>query len=86
MTERDIRVLSGHPAAFVIFNLGRQDNFLVVPVKDLASHLPEYRDNLTADGRYHFNLKRRGIEFEQIPNWELRRYRDNLELIPRPTI
>lgn len=83
MAERDIEALARHSSAFIIFVLGHKDNFLVVPAKDFVTHLPEYRDNITADGRYILNLNNQRTEFEQFPNWPLRPYADNLEIIQR---
>ncbi|HEU6447837.1 MAG TPA: hypothetical protein VFV23_05320 [Verrucomicrobiae bacterium] len=83
MANSDIKALASHPAGFIIFVLGYADNFLVVPAKDLAAQLRNYHGNLTEDGRYHFNLNKRGNEFEQLPNWDLHPYADSFEMIPK---
>ena len=82
MAHADIEALAKHSAGFIIFVLGYKDNFLVIPAKDLLSELQNYQpSHATEDGRYHLNLNRCGNAFEQIPNWELHRYADKIELV-----
>lgn len=83
MAHADIKALAAHPAGFIIFVLGRQDNFLVIPAKDLLAQLPNYQPgHPTNDNRYHFNLPLGGNAFAQLPNWTLNPYADKIELIP----
>jgi hypothetical protein len=84
MAYKDVRVLAEHPAAFIIFVLGRKDNFLVIPAKEMSAELVAYQPgHPIQDGRYHLNLPLGGNAFAQLPQWKLNQYADNLDLIGR---
>jgi hypothetical protein len=77
MTVKDIKELAAHRAGFIIFVLGHEDNFLVVPAKELRA---QTQIHAATNGKYHFNLK--GNVFEQLPDWNLKPYKENIELLP----
>ena len=82
MKLSDINELANYPDGFVIFVLGYDDNFLVIPAAILQSELKNYQAGLRAreEGLYHFNL--RGNTFEQLPNWNLQSFAQNWQQIP----
>ena len=82
MREKDLKALANHRAGFIIFILGDQDCYLVVPAKDLVAQLPHHKEGLLETGFYHFNLKLGGKAFEQLPQWSLSQYLGKIELIP----
>jgi len=71
MREKGLKALANHRAGFIIFILGDQDCYLVVPAKDLVAQLPHHKGGLLETGFYHFNLKLGGKAFEQLPQWSL---------------
>jgi hypothetical protein len=83
MKLSDITELANYPEGFVIFVLGDEANFLVIPAAILQSEIKNYQAGLRAmeEGRYHFNL--RGNTFEQLPNWNLQPFAQNWENIPK---
>ncbi|HZL79649.1 MAG TPA: hypothetical protein VFC17_12505 [Candidatus Limnocylindrales bacterium] len=81
MKEKDIRELANHPAAFVVFILGEDSNYLVIPAKYLAAELPNHNEGRTEDGFYHFNIVLGQQGFKQLPNWSLHQYRNKFEFI-----
>ncbi|HEX3626633.1 MAG TPA: hypothetical protein VH280_14555 [Verrucomicrobiae bacterium] len=82
MKLSDISDLATCEAGFVVFVLGDEENFLVIPAATLKAELKNYRPGprAMAEGRYHFNLH--GRTFEQLPTWDLKPYAQNWELIP----
>jgi hypothetical protein len=82
MRRKDIKELAGHPAGFIIFILGDDTNYLVIPAQHLRAELQNYREGRspTKEGFYHFNLDK--SVFEQLPNWNLHQYREKIDLIP----
>jgi hypothetical protein len=82
MKNEDIKELAKHPDGFIIFVLGDDTNYLVVPAKHLLAELPNYNERITEDGRYHFNIVLGEKGFKQLPNWNLQQYRNRIELIP----
>jgi hypothetical protein len=81
MKDEDIQKLSKHTAGFVIFILGEDTNYLVVPAKHLVTELPNHNEGLTEDGFYHFNIMLGKKGFKQLPNWNLHQYRNKIELV-----
>jgi len=81
MKLSDITTLAGCPAGFIIFLLGSETNFLVIPAAVLKSRLKDYKAGPRSmeEGRYHFNLH--GRSFEQLPNWDLMPFAQNWGLI-----
>ena len=80
MAESDINQLALHPFGFIVFVLGADDNFLIVPVKDLKAQIPEYVGSKTQNGNYDFHLM--GNSFRELPNWSLKPYAEKIELLP----
>jgi hypothetical protein len=72
-----------HP--FCISLLGEADNFIVVPAPRLKAELKNYvAGRRHADnGIFHFNLSLGKPTFEQLPDWNLRQYAANMELVPK---
>jgi hypothetical protein len=83
MKHSDIAELAEHPAAFIIFILGEAGNYLVIPAKRFQGELKHYiaGRRKVKKGFYHFNLLLPGKAFAQLPNFELRPYLNNLQLI-----
>ena|ERR1700733_2805847 len=81
MKFSDIKELAEHPAGFIIFVLGDDNNYLVIPAKDLNSELPNHNERMTEDGRYHFNIVLGKKGFKQLPDWNLHQYQNKIELI-----
>lgn len=84
MAESDIDELAENPAAFMIFVLGEADSFLVIPAKRLKDELKHYTTDRRQikRGRYYFNLKFKP-HFEQLQDFDLRPFKENLKLIER---
>lgn len=82
MKNEDIKELAKHPDGFIIFILGDDTNYLVVPAKHLKAEIPNHNERITEDGRYHFNIVLGKKGFKQLPNWHLHQYRNKIELIP----
>jgi hypothetical protein len=82
MKNEDIKELAKHSAGFIIFVLGDDTNYLVVPAKYLMAELPNHNEGPTENEFYHFNIVSGKKGFKQLPNWDLRQYRDKIELIP----
>jgi hypothetical protein len=83
MKEKDIKQLASSPAGFIIFILGDEDSYLVVPATDLLAQLPHHREGRLNTGFFHFNIVLGGRAFEQLPDWGLRQYLRKIELIPQ---
>jgi hypothetical protein len=82
MKKAHIEDLSCRPHAFVIFIQGGNDVFLVIPIEELQAKLQFHREGFAGDGYYHLEIPRGRSEFHQIPGWDLRQYRNKIELIP----
>lgn len=82
MKDEDLEELANHPAGFIVFILGDEDCYLVVPARELAEQLPHHREGLLETGFYHFNLPLGRCSFEQLPTWDLSQYLGRISLIP----
>src|SRR5260370_19796681 len=84
MRDDDLKQLAAHPAGFIIFILGDETSYLVVPARDLMAQLPNHREGLLETGFYHFNtvLGRGARVFKQLPDWDVSPYVRKIELIP----
>lgn len=83
MREDDLKELARHPAGFVIFILGDDSHYLVIPARELVAQLPNHREGLVETGFYHFNTVLGKRAFEQLPDWDFSQYVVKLELIPQ---
>ena len=68
MKLSDITTLAGYTAGFIIFFLGSETNFLVIPAAVLKSRLKDYKAGPRSmeEGHYHFNLHGRSFLNSQI--------------------
>ena len=71
MRSDDLTELAQHPAGFVIFILGDETSYLVIPAHDLVAQLPHHREGLLETGFYHFNTVLGRRAFQQLPEWDL---------------
>src|SRR5206468_33889 len=55
MRNDDLTELAKHPAGFIIFILGDDSCYLVIPARDLVAQLPNHREGLLVTGFFHFN-------------------------------
>lgn len=83
MRADDLQSLATHPLGFVIFILGDDDRYLVVPARDIDEQLPNHQEGCTTKGFYHFNLGLGKRTFEQLPAWNLFPYLGKIDLIPQ---
>jgi hypothetical protein len=83
MKDDDIQELANHEAGFVIFILGDDNDYIVVPARDLAAQRPNHIEGLLPTGFYHFNLVLRRPIFQQLPEWNLKPYFRKIELLPQ---
>ncbi len=82
MRNQDVKELADHPAGFVIFILGDEDCYLVVPARELMQQLPYHTEGQLESGFYHFNTVIGRRAFEQLPSWDLSQYLGKIDLIP----
>ncbi len=82
MRNDDLTELAAHRAGFIVFILGDETSYMVVPACDLVAQLPHHREGLLETGFYHFNTVLGRRAFEQLPDWELSPYLQKIELIP----
>jgi hypothetical protein len=82
MRNDDLKELARHSAGFVIFILGDDTCYLVIPARDLVAQLPNHREGLLATGFYHFNTVLGKRTFEQLPDWDFSQYVGGIDLIP----
>lgn len=83
MRHSDLKELARHPAGFVIFILGDDTHYLVIPASDIVAQLPNHREGLTKKGFYHFNTVLGTRAFKQLPAWDYSQYFARIELIPQ---
>ena len=83
MRDDDLNYLANHPAGFILFILGDETRYLVVPARDLVAQLPNHREGLLETGFYHFNTVLGKRAFEQLPAWDYSQYLGKIELIPQ---
>ena len=82
MRGEDLKELASHPAGFIIFILGDQGCYLVIPARRLVEQLPHHREGVLESGFYHFNTVLGRRAFEQLPAWDLFQYLGMIDLIP----
>ncbi len=84
--DEDLKQLAAHPAGFIIFILGDETSYLVVPARELMAQLPNHREGLKT-GFYHFHtvLGRAARVFKELPDWDVSPYVRKMELMPEKT-
>jgi hypothetical protein len=83
MRDDDLTKLANQTTGFVIFILGDETRYLVIPARDIVEQLPNHQEGLLERGFYHFNMGLGKQVFEQLPVWNLRQYLGKIELIPQ---
>jgi hypothetical protein len=83
MRDDDLKELAEHPAGFIVFILGDDTRYLVIPARDLVAQLPNHREGLLETGFYHFNTVLGRRAFEQLPDWDYSQYLGKVGLIPQ---
>jgi len=83
MRADDLKELAMHHAGFIIFILGEENSYLVIPAKDVDQQIPNHQERLTSKGFYHFNVALGKRVFEQLPAWDLYQYLRKIESLPQ---
>ncbi len=70
MRITDLEEIARHQAGFVIFVLGDDSRYLVIPATDIIARLPNHREGPTESGFYHFHTVLGKRAFDELPAWD----------------